>query len=260
MWLEDKALPQWTQINSMTPLGKGYQAERQFWGTLLSLGASGTVQQDVQEWKLPTFQTQTKYLICSQTGSLGETLGSMSTSRESQGRTAVELVQGVPDEKGVEWAVECRAWALLKHTCMALGSAYGSASHSLVIQDRAEVCSHSRDISSGMESRWMAGKERMCGEAGDGTKSRLTTSKDITCTREASPAECPSSWAFPQAFHSTIVSPHFCRTFVARLGHACRKHCYTPQDRSTSESALVTGCFQHVVAHLTPISQLSAHT
>lgn len=74
---------------------------------------------------------------------------------------------------------------------------------------------------------------RKRGEAGDRTKGRLTTSKDITwCTRESGPAECPSSWAFPQASYLTTVSPHFCRSFVARLGQARRKHCYIQQDRT----------------------------
>lgn len=65
------------------------------------------------------------------------TSGAMnSTSRESQSRTRVGFVPGVPHEKGIEWAVRSRAWALLKHTCVALGSVYCRASHSLVIQDR----------------------------------------------------------------------------------------------------------------------------
>lgn len=103
----------------------------------------------------------------------------------------------------------------------------------------------------------------MGGEAGDRTKGRLTSSKDIiSCIREASPAECLSSWAFLQTFQLTAVIPNFWRTFVARLGQACKKHWYTPQHRSTSESALITGCFQHVVGHLTSISQSlsSLHT
>lgn len=84
---------------------------------------------------------------------------------------------------------------MLKHTCVALGSVYCRASHSLVIQDKAELCAQGRDISSGV--RWGAGgrwEERMGGEAGGRTKGRLISSKDIIlCIREASPAECLSS-------------------------------------------------------------------
>lgn len=61
MCLEDKALPQWTQINSMTSLGKGHHVEKQilrkftvagsFWDSATGMG------DDAQEWKLTTFQT-----------------------------------------------------------------------------------------------------------------------------------------------------------------------------------------------------------
>lgn len=54
----------------------------------------------------------------------------------------------------------------------------------------------------------------------------------------------------PQAFHLTAISLGFRNTFAARLGQTCKKHCYNPQHRNTSENALIPGYFLHVAGHL----------
>lgn len=152
---------------------------------------------------------------CCQTGSLGESTFWPWVHEQHDQREPGQDNSGVcwwsPRWESCKMGSQVQGMGTAK-TCMVLWQCWPQFGY--IGQGRG-LCSQQRyQLRSEMESRWMVGKrgENGC-EAEGGTKGRLTTSKDITW--DTGPAQCPSSWAFPQALHLTAVSPHFLENFCS---------------------------------------------